>query len=115
MPINDDTIKILKKAIADAFNAQLPKTLKGKARKKSIKGNNKMGNDLGNAIKGFLMQADVKVDLGQAFESGSVELTGTGATVPPDPMDTDVDPLAGDPVNVAIIASGSILGNIIEE
>ena len=38
MPINDDTIKILKKAIANAFNAQLPKTLKGKARKKSIKG-----------------------------------------------------------------------------
>ena len=115
MPINDDTIKILKKAIADAFNAQLPKTLKGKARKKSIKGNVKMGNDLGNAIKGFLMEADVNVDLGQAYLSGSVEITGTGATVPPDPMDTDVDPLAGDPVNVEIVASGSIKGRITEE
>ena len=59
--------------------------------------------------------ADFVAKFGDAFESGSVELTGTGATVPPDPMDTDVDPLAGDPVNVAIIASGSILGNIIEE
>ena len=37
MPINDDTIKILKKAIADAFNAQLSKTLKGKARKNPLK------------------------------------------------------------------------------
>ena len=115
MPINDDTIKILKKAIADAFNAQLPKTLKGKARKKSIKGNIKMGNDLGNAVKNFLMEAEASVDLGQAFLSGSVEITGTGATVPPDPMDTDVDPLAGDPVNVEIIASGSIKGRITEE
>ena len=111
MPINDDTIKILKKAIANAFNAQLPKTLKGKARKKSIKGNNKMGEDLGNAIKVFLMEAEVGVDLGQAFLSGSVEITG--ATVPPDPMDTDVDPLAGDPVE--IVASGSIKGRITEE
>ena len=53
--INDETFKALSKAIADAFNKGLPKTLKGKARKKSIKGNMKMGDDLGNAIKDFLL------------------------------------------------------------
>tara|TARA_Y100001963_G_C6469149_1_gene303672 strand:- start:170 stop:487 length:318 start_codon:yes stop_codon:yes gene_type:complete len=92
--INDETFKALKKAIADAFNKGLPKTLRGKARKKSIKGNQKMGEDLGNAIKAFVLSAEIPL----VDEDGNSLLTG--ATVPPDPGDTNVDPLAGDPVEI---------------
>lgn len=105
--INDETFKALSKAIANAFNKGLPKTLKGKARKKSIKGNMTMGDDLGNAIKDFLLAAEIPL----VDEDGNSLLSGT--TVMPEPGDPPPDdPMAGDPVEITAVG-GNL--KIIEE